>query len=57
MSWNLVSKRLRVTCDDNEHNEDERNQKIYDSLSQVWSEVENLVNKSLPEGFYCKIED
>lgn len=34
---------------------DARNQAAYDGID--WSQVEDTVNDTLPEGYYCKADD
>lgn len=36
---------------------DDENQKVNDTFWSLTTQIEDLVNASLPEGYYCKVED
>lgn len=36
---------------------DKKNQEVIDGIGSVLSQAQELVSNSLPEGFYCKIEE
>lgn len=52
MTVNVAIKVLRIST---EIQDDNYNQVVYDSIN--WVDIEDHVNLTLPESYYCKIED
>lgn len=53
MAVRIATMTIRIMAD--EDRSDDENQRVVDDLD--WGDVADNINETLPEGYYCKIED